>query len=60
MVGIDPFEVEIVIGRILRRSVYMVTGWDQGRLECPWEAMVILVFHMDNFLLGPYAPGCGM
>ena len=26
--GIDPFEVEIVIGRILRRSVNMVTGWE--------------------------------
>ena len=54
--GIAPFEVEIVIGRILRRSVYMVTGWEQGRSECPSEAVVILVCHIDNYLLGPY--GC--
>ena len=55
-VGIDPFEVEIVICRILRRSVYMVTGWEQGRSDRPSEAVVILVFHTDNCLLGPY--GC--
>ena len=54
--GIDPFEVEIVIGRILRRSVYMVTGCEKGRSECPSEAVVILVFHIDNCLLGPH--GC--
>ena len=54
--GIDPFEFEIVIGRILPRSVYMITGWEQGRSECPSEAVVILVFHIDNSLLGPY--GC--
>ena len=52
--GIDPFEVEIVFGRILRWSVYMVTGWEQGRSECSSEAVVILVFHIDNCLLGPY------
>ena len=34
----------------------MVTGWEQGRSECSSEAMVILVFHIDNCLLGPY--GC--
>ena len=31
-------------------------GWEQGRSECPSEAVVILVFHIDNCLLGPY--GC--
>ena len=51
--GIDPFDVEVVIGRILRRSVYMVTGWEQGQSECPSEAVVILVFHIDNCLLRP-------
>ena len=54
--GINFFEVEIVIGSILRRSVYMVTGWDQGRSECRSKAVVILVFHIDNCFLGPY--GC--
>ena len=54
--GIDRFEVEIVISRILLRSVYMVTGWEQGRSECQSEAMVILVFHIGYCLLGPY--GC--
>ena len=34
----------------------MVTCWKQGRSECPSEAVVILVFHIDNCLLGPY--GC--
>ena len=42
--GINPFEVQTVLGRILRRSVYMVTGWEQGRSECQSEAVVILVF----------------
>ena len=55
-VGINPFEVQTVFGRIPRRSVYMVTGWEQGRSECPPEAVVILAFHIDNCLLGPY--GC--
>ena len=54
--GIDPFEVEIVISRILRRSVYMVTCWVQGRSERPSEAVIIFVFHVDNCLLRPY--GC--
>ena len=54
--GINPFEVQTAFGRILRRSVYMVTGWEQGRSECPSEAVAILVFHIDNCLLGPY--GC--
>ena len=34
----------------------LVTGWEQGRSESPSEAVVILVFHIDNCLLGPY--GC--
>ena len=54
--AINPFEVQTIIGRILRRSVYRVTGWEQGRSECPSEAAVILVIHIDHCLLGPY--GC--
>ena len=54
--GINPFEVQTIFGRILRRSVYMVTGLEQGRSECPSEAVVILVIHIDNCLLRPY--GC--
>ena len=50
---INPFEVQTIFGRILRRSVYMVTGWELGRSECPSEAVVILIFHIDNCLLGP-------
>ena len=53
--GINPFEVQTIFS-VLRRSVYMVRGWKQGRSECPSEAVVILVFHIDNCLLGPY--GC--
>ena len=58
--GMDPFDVEIVIGRILRRSVYMVTGWEQGRSECPSEAVVILVFTLTTAFLDLTAAGSGM
>ena len=49
--GINPFEVQTIFGRILRRSVYMVTGWEKGRSECLSETVVILAFHIDSCLL---------
>ena len=56
--GIDPFEVEIVIGRILRRSVYMVTGhMGTGPIGVSiGSSGHPCFFHIDNCLLRPY--GC--
>ena len=44
--GLDPFEVEIVIGRILRRSVYMVTG--TGPIGVPIGGSGHPFFHIDK------------